>query len=472
MHVLDVDDAGGDTESSIVRHARRYHDGSIAATILLGRSCDTGIKWTMVSRALCDVSLSRSSFGGRREKVCMVDDTGVSSGWEVGKGRGGTHNQSRPPPKSSAPSAFLSMRKAPGKHGVFLDGRLVDVPLGRPLPLKQNSILSLYGPTGFAYQIQISDSNDGRESIREDQSDDVARMNNVSDNDDDVFNKKSKKRKYILPPYYTPTDQTTSNDQNKQRLAASQQTPNLQPKPHQQLRHRAHQLMIGECTCAMCMDILVKSTFAYPCGHAFCAECAESVVNAAVSNSAPIKIIMDANASKGICPTCRGQVEGWMPARSFDTMVWATALQGRFERDDAQYYLERRKKCGECPPSKQEQESILNIRTSENGNIKMEDGGSNENYPPLRLASHRLMEITSSTFISSLPSLFPSSNNYNSNGNISSITQIETVRNPSITSNFSNYAMSRVIHPTTFTNIDPVMNSIEGRSAEDAICLD
>ena len=42
-------------------------------------------------------------------------------------------------------------------------------------------------------------------------------------------------------------------------------------------------------------------------GHAFCAECTGKCCNT--------------------CPTCRGHVQGWMPARSFDTIIWATALQ-------------------------------------------------------------------------------------------------------------------------------------------------
>ena len=63
--------------------------------------------------------------------------------------------------------------------------------------------------------------------------------------------------------------------------------------------------------------------------------------------------------TKGQCPTCRGKVKGWMPALSFDTIVWATALRGCFEKDDAKYYLERREGCGETAATEEERGSIL-----------------------------------------------------------------------------------------------------------------
>ena len=60
------------------------------------------------------------------------------------------------------------------------------------------------------------------------------------------------------------------------------------------------------------------------------------------------------------CPTCRCQVERWMPARAFDTIVWAAALQGTFERSDAEEYLQRREACGEAAPTDDERASVLN----------------------------------------------------------------------------------------------------------------
>jgi hypothetical protein len=57
-----------------------------------------------------------------------------------------------------------------------------------------------------------------------------------------------------------------------------------------------------------------------------------------------------------------------MPARSYDTQVWSFALQGCFERSNAEYYIERRAQAGEPPPTEEERGSILNIGAGEGGN--------------------------------------------------------------------------------------------------------
>jgi len=56
-----------------VRYASKFQDGSIAAIVSLGRNYATGIKWAQVLRALCDVSLTKSSSVGKKKEVCMVD---------------------------------------------------------------------------------------------------------------------------------------------------------------------------------------------------------------------------------------------------------------------------------------------------------------------------------------------------------------------------------------------------------------
>ena len=124
---------------------------------------------------------------------------------------------------------------------------------------------------------------------------------------------------------------------------------------------------------ALCMDILVKSTFAFPCGHAFCGGCAKDFTDAATAISAPARSTRG-TTFKGICPTCRQNVQGWMPARSFDTQVWAIALQGCFERSDAEYYLERREEFGEDAPTDVERGSILNIEEDGKGGVPMMNG--------------------------------------------------------------------------------------------------
>ena len=128
--------------------------------------------------------------------------------------------------------------------------------------------------------------------------------------------------------------------------------------------------MVAECECAMCMNVLIKSTFAYPCGHAFCRECSQDVDNAAASNNTTANAARNTRGTlkrRGTCPTCRSPVEGWMQARAFDTLVWSVALQGCFERSDAEEYLRRREEADEAAPSEEERGSILNIEEGESG---------------------------------------------------------------------------------------------------------
>ena len=368
--VVDVDDDGLDIEHDLVRYASQYRDGSIAAIVPLGRNMETNIKYTAVSRALCDVSLTKTSPGGKRE-VCMVD-LATSPGRNIED----DDNKLQPPipagSNETVAAAALSMRKAPGKHAVYIDGELVIRPVGREVPLHHGAIISLYGPTGFAYEVSIS-QNDNKSK---------------NDNDGDV----------ATSPVRSPKRRKANTPESNKKQKCKSPMKEEETTPHEQVRHHAHQLMIGECTCAMCMDILVQSVFAYPCGHAFCQECSKSVTDAASppSNSWTTK---KGSPKKGTCPTCRGKVEGWMPARSFDTMVWSTALQGCFEFDDAEFYLSRREQCGEDAPTEHERECILNTADA-GGN----GGGADRRryLPPDPSLQQPAMNL-----IKTLPPLFP-----------------------------------------------------------------
>jgi hypothetical protein len=134
-------------------------------------------------------------------------------------------------------------------------------------------------------------------------------------------------------------------------------------------------------------SLLFLRDILYPCSHAFCEECSQSM-------------------TKGQCPTCRGEVKGWMPALSFDTIVWAAALQGCFEKDDAKYYLERREGCGETAATEEERGSILN--SGEGGTM---DGGMTNG-----LVSHTPALQPTANFIKTLPPMYLSVSNGNRNG--------------------------------------------------------
>ena len=94
-------------------------EASTNKAIVLGRNTTTGIKFVGLSRELCCVSLTND----------------VSS--------------------SSAPTASLTMKREEGTHKVYLDGERLNGNIGSIVSLKDGQILSLYGPTSFAYRVKI-----------------------------------------------------------------------------------------------------------------------------------------------------------------------------------------------------------------------------------------------------------------------------------------------------------------------------
>ena len=254
---------------------------------ILGRQKVTKIKWIGISRALCDVSLVE---------------------------------------RSSSVVASMRMRRPPNtlleynSHRVFLNGILVQAPLGAELPLTNGTIIALYGPTGFAYQVSVCQNIKNANAT-------VSETANIACNS-------SPKRQKI---------------NNSEGMSGNEYVPT----ERERIRQRAYKVMEDEFKCALCTDILVKSTFAFPCSHAFCKDCSELYATKKSRNKV------------GTCPTCMGDVLSWMSARSFDSQVWSFALQGCFELSDAEEYLRRREEAGDDAPTEEERGSILN--SSEGG---------------------------------------------------------------------------------------------------------
>lgn len=281
-------------EDPCVKYAVNCEDGSKAAMAILGRQRVTEIKWIGISRALCDISLVE---------------------------------------RSSSVVASMRMRRPPNtdgqynSHHVHLDGNLVNASLGVEIPLKNGSIIALYGPTGFAYHVCI--------------------CQNIENADVTA----------------TETANITSNSSPKrQKINTSEGMSDNEhvPTERERIRQRAYKVMEDEYKCALCTDILVKSTFAFPCSHAFCKDCSELYATVKKSTTSCNKV--------GTCPTCMGDVLSWMSARSYDSQVWSFALQGCFEPTDAEEYLLRREKAGDDAPTEEERGSILNSSEGERDN--------------------------------------------------------------------------------------------------------
>jgi hypothetical protein len=101
--------AGGPSEYNITRATIMLEDKEV---VKLGRNDLTNIKWSAVSRELCDIS-----FGSN--------------------------------------IAYVTMKKVAAQHAVFLNGSELNRPVGVKIRLKDSDIISLYGPTGFAYRLNL-----------------------------------------------------------------------------------------------------------------------------------------------------------------------------------------------------------------------------------------------------------------------------------------------------------------------------
>lgn len=101
--------AGGPSEYDIARAMITLEDNE---AIRLGRNDVTNIKWSAISRELCVISFDSSI-------------------------------------------ACMTMKKIAAQHAVFLNGIALNRPVGINIPLKDSDILSLYGPTGFAYRLDL-----------------------------------------------------------------------------------------------------------------------------------------------------------------------------------------------------------------------------------------------------------------------------------------------------------------------------
>ena len=99
-------------------------DTNHQAKIVLGRNRITGIEWGAVSRTLCEVCLTPQHFG-------------------------------ESPNKTMASIVQLTMKKPAQEHALHVNGRKLN---DKTKKLKNKDVVSLYGPLGFAYLVEISEN--------------------------------------------------------------------------------------------------------------------------------------------------------------------------------------------------------------------------------------------------------------------------------------------------------------------------
>jgi hypothetical protein len=79
----------------------------------------------------------------------------------------------------------------------------------------------------------------------------------------------------------------------------------------------ARQHILDDVSCTICMEILVNTHVANPCGHVFCKSCIDRIP------SVKHKRYMTKS-----CPSCRKEITSLSWARSYDNIIWNMVLMG------------------------------------------------------------------------------------------------------------------------------------------------
>ena len=131
--IFDVDNYSPSQTIEPTRYAKYDDSGNYSVEMKLGRSVHAKIKWTMISRALLDIGMTKAA----RRKNDMNDMNSSD-----GEGSG-------------VVTAWIKMRKEEEQHRVHLNGKLITAQVGKQIAVNDGTILSLYGPTCYAYRISI-----------------------------------------------------------------------------------------------------------------------------------------------------------------------------------------------------------------------------------------------------------------------------------------------------------------------------
>jgi hypothetical protein len=303
--VVDVDNSYVDHPEP-TRYARMDNDGNYSCELKLGRSEFSSVSWNKISRSLCDIGMTRVS----------------------------NNNDNN---SSNDVTAWIKMRKGVDQHMVHLNGKLLTRPIGQQFRIEDNSIISLFGATGFAYRIKIE-------------------SNGAVINRSEIV--ASRKRGATI------TDNTSQPNYGKNQNAKRHKHPGV--------LQDAHSLIENSTECPLCCEIFVKTVAIHPCGHNFCEGCAETHFS--------MNTCTDDTTTNGKteCPICRGLIQGFTRNRLVDSLIWAVALNGCFDRDDASSYLKRRENAKMDAPTDEQKECILRCAKGEQEGIM---SGNHMNEP-------------------------------------------------------------------------------------------
>lgn len=202
-------------------------------------------------------------------------------------------------------AACITMRKQ-GGHECRIDGKLVNEGIGVEIPIDNGSVISLHD-NSFAYIVQIEHHSENQTGSLEAES---KKLKSISSGEKSPLAKESLEEKYI------------------------------------RAQKSAKKMVEKSSTCALCLEIMVCTTLAYPCAHHFCYPCTQE---------------LRASISHPKCPLCRNNVTNWMPGRDLDDMIWANALLGCYDSEYANTYLDRREEHMNFVPSEEEKQMITKM---------------------------------------------------------------------------------------------------------------
>jgi hypothetical protein len=319
--IFDVDNYSPSQTIEPTRYAKYDDNGNYSVEMKLGRSVHAKIKWTMISRALLDIGMTRAA----RRKNDMND---INSSNGDGSG--------------SVVTAWIKMRKEEEQHRVHLNGKLITAQVGKQIAVNDGTILSLYGPLCYAYRISIQ-------------------SNGATINPSSSLSSSLSKKRGADDTENNNNDGNNANNSKRMKL--------------QGVKKDAHQLFENESECPLCHELLVKTVATHPCGHSFCGECADTYLKTTTTTASSTA---NASSKKSECPSCRSEISGFTRNRTVDTMIWAAALTGTFDRDDASNYLMRMEQAGERVATEEEKECILRCGNGEHHEDIM-NGGSQMN---------------------------------------------------------------------------------------------
>eukprot|EP00557_Chaetoceros_sp_GSL56_P002355 CAMPEP_0176488114 /NCGR_PEP_ID=MMETSP0200_2-20121128/6531_1 /TAXON_ID=947934 /ORGANISM="Chaetoceros sp., Strain GSL56" /LENGTH=515 /DNA_ID=CAMNT_0017885065 /DNA_START=220 /DNA_END=1767 /DNA_ORIENTATION=+ len=92
---------------------------------------------------------------------------------------------------------------------------------------------------------------------------------------------------------------------------------NMAEQALDKIQSMARQHILDDVSCTICMEILVHTHVANPCGHVFCKSCIDRIPS-----------VRHKRYMTKSCPSCRKEITSLSWARSYDNIIWNMVLMG------------------------------------------------------------------------------------------------------------------------------------------------